>query len=167
MVEAETKVPVKSEKRAEPTTALRPLESLRREINHLFDGFHWGGWPFPAGRTAFDLEPFWRSGASVPTVDIAEKDDAYEVNGREERRGQRLGRHADHQGRKERREGEKKKDYHLSERRYGSFHRSFRLPDSVDADKIGASFKNGVLTITMPRTPEAKKKQKKIEIKKG
>lgn len=82
MAEAETKVPVRTEKRAEPSAALRPFESLRREINRVFDDFHWGGWPFPAGRTVFDLEPFRRSEiswGSVPTVDIAEKDGAYEV----------------------------------------------------------------------------------------
>jgi hypothetical protein len=41
---------------------------------------------------------------------------------------------------------EKKKGYYLSERRYGSFQRSFGVPDGVDAEKIEANFKNGVLT---------------------
>jgi HSP20 family protein len=60
---------------------------------------------------------------------------------------------------------EKKKDYYLSERSYGSFERYFRLPESVDADKIEASFKNGVLTVTLPKKAEALKPAKKIEVK--
>jgi HSP20 family protein len=62
---------------------------------------------------------------------------------------------------------EKKKDYYLSERRFGSFERSFRLPEGVESDKVEASFKKGVLTVTLPKTPEAQKKskEKKISIK--
>ena len=62
---------------------------------------------------------------------------------------------------------EKKKDYYLSERRYGSFQRSFGVPDGVDADKIAATFKNGVLTVTLPKTAEAQKSEKKIAINKA
>ena len=62
---------------------------------------------------------------------------------------------------------EKKKDYYLSERRYGSFQRSFGVPDGVDADKIEAQFKNGVLTVTLPKTAEAQKSEKKISVKKA
>ena len=61
---------------------------------------------------------------------------------------------------------EKQKDYHLSERRYGSFQRSFGVPDGVDADNIEAHFKNGVLTVTLPKRPEAQKSEKKIAINK-
>ena len=70
-------------------------------------------------------------------------------------------------GEKKEEKEEKKKDYYLSERRYGSFQRSFRVPDGVDASKIEAKFNNGVLTVTLPKTVEAQKKQKKIEVKKG
>ncbi|WP_319547978.1 Hsp20/alpha crystallin family protein [Desulfogranum marinum] len=55
-----------------------------------------------------------------------------------------------------------KKDYHREERRYGSFCRRFRLPADVDADKAEASFKNGVLEISLPKTKESK--QKKVTI---
>jgi HSP20 family protein len=68
--------------------------------------------------------------------------------------------------RKEEKE-EKNKDYHISERRYGSYQRSFRLPEAVDDSKIEAKFKNGLLTVTLPKTAEAQKKSKKIEVKKG
>jgi HSP20 family protein len=60
---------------------------------------------------------------------------------------------------------EKKKDYYLQERSFGSFQRSFELPHSVDADKIEASFKKGVLTVKLPKKAEAQKPAKKIEVK--
>ena len=60
---------------------------------------------------------------------------------------------------------EKEKDYYFSERRYGSFKRAFRVPDGVDADKIEAAFDKGVLTIRLPKTAEAQKAEKKIDIK--
>ena len=68
-------------------------------------------------------------------------------------------------GEKEEVKEEKKKDYYLNERSFGSFQRSFRLPDGVDADKIEANFKKGVLTVTVPKSAEAQKAAKKIEIK--
>ena len=57
------------------------------------------------------------------------------------------------------------KNYHFSERAYGSFQRAFDLPTTVDRNKIAADFSKGVLTITLPKTAEAQKPQKKIEIK--
>jgi HSP20 family protein len=60
---------------------------------------------------------------------------------------------------------EKGKDYHLSERHFGSFQRHFRLPETVDVEKIEATFKNGVLHVTLPKKPEAQKSEKKIEVK--
>jgi HSP20 family protein len=62
---------------------------------------------------------------------------------------------------------EKKKDYYVSERRHGAFERSFGLPDGVDADRIEAAFSKGVLTITLPKKPEAQKTRKKIEVRPG
>jgi HSP20 family protein len=60
---------------------------------------------------------------------------------------------------------EKKKGYYLHERQFGSFERCFAVPEGVDTDKIAASFKNGVLKVTLPKKPEAVKPEKKIEIK--
>ena len=59
---------------------------------------------------------------------------------------------------------EKSKDRHVSERRYGSFRRSLQVPASVDADKIEASYRSGVLTVTLPKSTEAQKRQKTIPI---
>ena len=70
-------------------------------------------------------------------------------------------------GEKKEEKEEKKKDYYLSERRFGSFQRSFPVPESVDANKIEAKFVNGVLTVRLPKSPEAQKNEKKIAIKKG
>ena len=52
--------------------------------------------------------------------------------------------------------------YHYRERRYGSFQRSLRLPKTLDQDHIDASFENGVLTITLPKLPQAQPKQIKV-----
>ena len=60
-----------------------------------------------------------------------------------------------------------KKDYYVPEHHYRSFQRSFHIPDSVDANKIEASLKNGLLTVTLPKTAERQKQGKKIEVKKG
>jgi HSP20 family protein len=68
-------------------------------------------------------------------------------------------------GEKQEEKEEKNKDYYLQERSFGSFQRSFELPQSVDLDKIEATFKKGVLTVTLPKKPEAQKPAKKIEVK--
>jgi len=73
---------------------------------------------------------------------------------------------ADHQGRETGEgEGRRRKDYYLCERNFGFFQRAFQVPDGVDADKIQASFKNGVLTVTLPKSSEAQKAAKKIDVK--
>jgi HSP20 family protein len=59
---------------------------------------------------------------------------------------------------------EKEEDYHLIERSYGTFSRSIRLPKEVQRDKISASYKDGVLKVTLPKSEEAKKKEVKIKV---
>ncbi len=58
----------------------------------------------------------------------------------------------------------KDENYHRIERAYGVFSRSFSIPAVVDAAKIRADYKNGVLTIALPKTQQAKPKQIKIEV---
>ena len=55
---------------------------------------------------------------------------------------------------------------YVAERRFGSFQRSFRLPEDADPGKIEAGFKNGVLTVTLPKSPKAEARSKRIAISK-
>jgi len=67
-------------------------------------------------------------------------------------------------GEKNQEKEEKDENYYLIERSYGSFTRSVRLPREVQSDKITASFKNGVLRVTLPKSEEAKKKEIKVKV---
>jgi HSP20 family protein len=177
MGEAATKFPARTEDKKNEGPAgvpeWRPFESLRREIDRLFDNVQVGPWQTPFGRSVFDVEPFWRgeiSWGKAPAVDVVEKDKAYEItaelpgidkNNVEVKFADGV---LSIKGEKKETKEEKDKDRYVSERRYGSFQRSFRIPDAVDADKIDANFQNGVLTITLPKKPEAAKAEKKIAI---
>ena len=178
MAETATKLPVKTEaKRPEEKTgglqAWHPFESLHREIDRLFDDFGRDFWRAPFRRATFDIEPLWRREFSfaAPAVDIAEKDNAYEITadlpGIDEKNVevQVANGTLTIKGEKKEEKEEKKKDYYLQERRFGSFERSFGVPEGVDADKIEASFKKGVLTVTLPKKAEAQKPAKKIDVK--
>jgi HSP20 family protein len=171
MAETATKLPVKTEK---AQASWRPFVSLRREIDRLFEDFDRDLWGFPFRRSVFDAEPFWRrelSFTASPAVDIAERDKSYEITaelpGLDEKDievklsngGLMI------KGEKQEEKEEKKKDYYLHERRFGSFERYFRVPEGVDTDKIEAAFNKGVLTVTLPKSPEAQKAEKKIEVK--
>jgi HSP20 family protein len=68
-------------------------------------------------------------------------------------------------GEKQEEKEEKKKEYHLHKRRYGSFERSFGIPEGVDTDRIEATFKKGVLTVNLPKTAEAQKAEKTITVR--
>ncbi len=68
-------------------------------------------------------------------------------------------------GEKKKEEKIEKKDYYSVERSYGSFKRLFSLPSEVQTEKASAEFKDGILEIRIPKTEEAKKKEKKIPIK--
>ena len=148
--------------------------SFRHEINRLFDRFD-GGFRFPSMRRLFDVEPFWRSETafefSAPAVDMTEDDKAYKITaelpGLDEKNIEvsLSGDQLTLKGEKQQEKEEKNKNYYLSERSYGSFRRSFQLPAGVDQNKIGATFAKGVLTVTLPKTEEAQKQQKKIEVK--
>ena len=158
-----------------------PLTSLRDEINGVFDRFFGAGWPARVGdfSGALDWDPFpsfgWRGGlGSVelsPSAEVSETENQYEITvelaGMDEKdidltvtddvvtlRGEKK---ADRET--------KEKDYHLTERSYGAFRRSFALPSGVDVAKIKAGFSKGVLTLTLPKTREAKSKTRKIPVK--
>lgn len=176
---AEGKVPVKTENKVSgrgTPVPWRPLESLRREMDRLFEDFDRGFWRSPSRRSLLDVEPFWPGelkGISVPAVDIVEGENAYEVTadlpGMDEKdiEVKLEGGGLMIKGEKREEKEEKKKDYYLQERQFGSFERYFTVPDSVDTDKIEAKFKNGVLTVRLPKKLEAIKPEKKIEVKAG
>jgi len=176
MTEAVTKFPVKTETKSSavaPARNWRPFESLRHEVDRLFDTFDTGFSRMPFGRALFDYSPFGRADLSfsAPAVDIAEKENEYEIAaelpGIDEKDieiklsngGLVI------KGEKKDEKEEKRKDYFLSERRYGAFERYFALPEGVDTGKISATFKKGVLTVNLPKTVEAKQQEKKIAIK--
>ena len=68
-------------------------------------------------------------------------------------------------GEKQEEREEIEKEYYLRERNFGWFERSFTVPETVDTDKIEASFKSGVLTLILPKKPETQKPAKKVEVK--
>ena len=59
---------------------------------------------------------------------------------------------------------DKKSNYHRVESFYGTFTRSFRLPDTVDYEKISAEYKNGVLTVTLPQKPEVRPREIPVSV---
>jgi HSP20 family protein len=67
-------------------------------------------------------------------------------------------------GEKKKEEEVKKENYYRAERSYGSFLRTLPLPAEVKADKVKASFKNGILEVRLPKTEEAKAKQIKVKV---
>ena len=169
-------VPVEVKKAAPaPTSARLPdgWRSFRQEMNRLFDRF--SGFGLPGVRRWFDAEPSWTYESSfsfpVPAVDVTEGDKDFKVTaelpGLEEKDiDVKVNNHTlTIKGEKTYEKEEKNKDHHVSERAYGSFQRSFTLPDDVDADKITAALAKGVLTVTLPKTVEAQKPAKKIEVK--
>ncbi len=172
----ETKeVPVKKEGRL-GGFPLEPLAHIRDEMDRLFDDVT-SSWPWGRRRRHGMMEPFrgtdfgW--GGGVATFDIVDRDDEIQIDaelpGMDEKEIEV--KFSDGiltvQGEKkeETEEGEKGSNYYLSERRYGAFQRSFRVPEGVDVDHVDASFKKGVLTIKLPKTKEAQERVKKIDVK--
>lgn len=169
-------VPVKREKieeRSSPLQTWHPFEGLRDEIERLFDDFGRGLWQ-PFRPSLFPRAPSFRNQVKWPTtpaVDVVESEKAYEITaelpGMDEKNIEV--KVADGvltiKGEKLEETEEKEKDYYLQERSFGSFKRSFEVPESVEADKIEASFRKGVLTLTLPKKAEAQKPAKKIEVK--
>jgi HSP20 family protein len=68
-------------------------------------------------------------------------------------------------GEKQQEHEETERGYHRVERSYGRFQRSVQLPEGVDGEKIEAGFKNGVLTVTVPKLPDLQESKKRIQIK--
>lgn len=172
MAEAATKLPVTKSDVPAKTEERMPFENLRREIDRLFDDFRPFDWRLPSRVLGFEVPRISRAEWQVaPAMDLVEKDDAYEITaelpGLDEKNVEiKLSNHTlTIKGEKREEKEDRQKDYYLSERRYGSFQRSFQLPEGVDADKIDANFAKGVLTVKLPKTAEAKKAEKQIAVK--
>lgn len=168
----DTNVPVQTTPAA--PTQMSPWVSLRDEVNDLFDRFT-GGFGFPFGRRAFDALPRVVKAASfpftMPAIDLCEDAKGYSVTAELPGLSEKdievsiSGDMLTLKGEKRQEEDKTEKNYHITERSYGTFRRMFYLPDGVDRDKIAASFAKGVLTITLPKSAQAAAQDKKIEVK--
>jgi HSP20 family protein len=152
----------------QPAAQSRGLfEDFRDEMNRVFERFEsgWPHWSLPSAR--------WPASVMVPDLDVHENDKSItievELPGVEEKdvsvtfaNG-----YLTIKGEKKTEREEKKENYYLAERSFGSFERSLRLPDTLDDSKIEAKFDKGVLKVTAPKRPEAQAPERKIEIAKG
>ena len=142
----------------------RDLVTVQDRMNRIFDEAFRG---IPRGAAEED----WAlGGAWAPAVDIYEHDgnlvlkaelpgiDAKDVDVRVENNVLTL------RGERKFDSEVKREEYHRVERAYGTFSRSFTLPNVVDTDKIKAEFKEGVLRVTLPQREEAKPKQISIAV---
>ncbi len=127
------------------------MAAIRREMDRLFDRFFEPRW-----------DEFEAAGQWWPKLDLSETKDALvvkaELPGVEQNdvhvtlQEQALTIKGEKRSQKE----EKDEQFHQIERSYGAFTRTLTLPTGVDAEKVVATFKDGVLTVTLPKTPAAK-----------
>jgi len=159
-------IPWKKENRqlARRQATEEPVLALQRRMNSLFDDFF--------GRSPFDLWPSVADGFA-PQVDVSEtgKDVriSAELPGLDEKDVEVTvtGNVLSIKGEKKEAHEECHGDYWHSERSYGHFERSFELPQGLETEKITASFKKGVLKVTIPKSPGAQSTVKKIELTEG
>jgi HSP20 family protein len=108
---------------------------------------------------------------AMPSVDVSETDEAVQVAaelpGMDAKDAELSfqGNSLVIKGEKTEQKETKEKDFHIRERRFGSFHRVIPLPAGVDIEKAKAEYEKGVLRVTIPKTAEAKQQHRKIEIK--
>jgi len=139
----------------------REVSKLRREMDRLWEDFFG-----PGPRIMRPWAEEW-----VPAVDVAEAPDKVTVKAEvpgldpKELDISLVGDLLTIKGEKKSEREEKKENYHLVERSYGSFSRAIRLPAAVDADKIEASYDQGVLTVTCPKKEPVKPKAITIKAK--
>ena len=126
--------------------------NLRREMERFFDRF---------------VEPVWEpfemvGGDWAPKLNVSETKEAMVVTAEMpgvDPKDIEIGLTGDMltlKGEKDKETAEKEERYHRVERTYGAFLRSVRLPMAVDGSKVTATFKNGVLVVTLPKTPASK-----------
>ena len=144
-----------------------PFGALHRDVERLFEDFT-RNWPNPRGALAVG-----EGQALMPSIDVHETDNGLEVTAEipgvdEKDVDVTL---SDNvltiKGEKKSEREEKDEGRVLSERTYGSFQRSFSLPYEVDAARVEATFEKGVLTVSLPKSPETRSKTTRIDVKTG
>ncbi|BAU23945.1 heat shock protein Hsp20 [Caldimicrobium thiodismutans] len=143
-------------------TIWRPFQDLKKEMDRLWQEFF--------GKSY--LPERWEVIEWAPAVDVSETDDEVIVKADlpgvkpEEIEINLVDNVLTIKGEKKREAEEKKENYYRVERYYGSFMRAIQLPSEVDVEKVKAQYKDGVLKVTLPKKPEAKKKLIKVEVEK-
>lgn len=144
-----------------------PFLSFRREMDRLFDDFF-----TPSSETRSFAAPGAAAASAIqPSIDVDETEQAYTVTAElpgiaEQDVELNLADNAltiSGEKRSERNEDQGGRRY--SERSFGRFSRTIPFPTEVDADRVEAAYRNGVLTITLPKNEKAKDKTRKIEIR--
>jgi HSP20 family protein len=148
-----------------------PLSGLRDEIDRLFEDFGTGFWRHPLARRT---QPAAGNGAGIalsPVIEVVARNGGYAITaelpglGPEDVEIRVSDGMLTIRGEKTEETHDEQASYLMSERHYGAFQRSLRLPAGTDPDKITAELAHGVLTLTLPKTAEAIQKERKIEIK--
>jgi HSP20 family protein len=143
------------------THPFKDIEKVRSEMDRLVDTFLFG---------VPQRGDFWEGAEWLPAVDVAETKNEVVVNveipgmNPKEFDISLKERTLTVKGEKKQEIVEEEENYHLTERRYGTFARSILLPKEVESDKIHASYKDGILKITLPKSEEAKKEKIKIKV---
>jgi HSP20 family protein len=142
-----------------------PFLAMRREMNRLFDDA-FGGFGLPSV-----FGPALRQMPAAPTIDVSETDNEIQVTaempGIDQNNVEVLledDRLIIRGEKKEEREEDKDRNYHVRERVQGVFSRTLPLPFAPDPNQVKAAFKDGVMTITIPKSQEVKQKQHRIEV---
>lgn len=156
-----------------PSEGWGPLLSLRDEIDRLFDDIGAGAWRRPLSHRVDSHLPTAGTWAVTPAIELIDRSNDYLITAElpgmtpETVEIKLTDGSITIRGEKSEARKEEQADYLLSERRYGAFHRSLPLPAGIDTDAIAASFANGVLTVTLPKLPDTKQQERKIEVKKA
>ncbi|HID96194.1 MAG TPA: Hsp20/alpha crystallin family protein [Candidatus Latescibacteria bacterium] len=139
---------------------MRGFLDIREELDRLFDDL------MSTSELGYPAAGTWS-----PRVDVSETDDEIIVSAelpgidREDIKVNVEDNVLTFSGEKKQEKETKKRNYHRIERSYGSFHRSFTLPTKIESDRVKATFKDGVLTIHLPKADEAKTRQIPVEVK--
>lgn len=150
-----------------------PAYSLQREMNRLFDDF-FRSWDEPLMNRSFAMSPFstYEQGAVAPRIDVHETEKELRISAElpgltEKDIDVSLSKDMlTIKGEKKQEHEENIKGWYRMERSYGSFTRSIPLPCEVDQEHCSASFKNGVLTVSLSKSLQAQSTIRSISIKK-